>query len=133
MIQVRKTPGRRNDEKPADGYCDTSQGGACAEAQEAAGDGSRSLQEWTAARLDVTPQVARDLVFASRSITPALNDSLAGGEVSFDRAIATSRLSAAGASDRVIDLPYGHDLVGVARLTAAHRRMEPGEEQEVCV
>ncbi len=99
--------------------------------QVAANDGSRSLQEWTAARLDITPQLAGDLVTAARALTPALNDSLAAGEISFDRAVATSRLAASGAAESIVDASYGHDLVGVGRLTAAHRRMGPDDEQEV--
>lgn len=99
--------------------------------QVAANDGSRSLQEWTAARLDITSQLAGDLVTAARALTPALNDSLAAGKISFDRAVATSRLAASGAAESIVDASYGHDLVGVGRLAAAHRRMGPDDEQEV--
>ena len=45
-------------------------------AQLATHDGSRFLQEWTAARLDVTPELAKDLVHAARSITDRLENDL---------------------------------------------------------
>ena len=100
-------------------------------AQMAGRDGSRSLQEWTASRLDVTPELAGDLVTAARTIPDDLEDRLVDGEVSFDRAVATTRLVAAGASDDVVESSFGHDLLGVRRLAAAHRRMSPGEEREI--
>ena len=100
-------------------------------AQIASLDGARSLHEWTAARLDVTPETARDLITAARSIPDDVEDELSQGDVTFDRAVATTRLAATGASQEVVDAARGHDLSGVRRLTAAHRRMEPGEEHEV--
>ena len=97
-------------------------------AQLATHDGSPSLQEWTAARLDVTPEIAKDLVHAARSITDRLEDDLAEGDVTFDRAVATSRLVAAGAPQHVVESSYGFDLAGVRRLTARHRHLSPGDE-----
>ena len=99
-------------------------------AQIASLDGARSLHEWTAARLDVTPETARDLITAARSIPDDVEDELSQGDVTFDRAVATTRLAATGASQEVVDAARGHDLSGVQRLTAAHRRMEPGEQHE---
>ena len=69
-------------------------------AQVAALDGSRSLVEWTAARMDVTSEAASALVYGSRvaaehgELVKALED----GSITFDRMVATARLAAAGAS-----------------------------------
>ena len=99
--------------------------------QLATSDGSRSLQEWTAARLDVTRELAKDLVCAARTISDALEEELGGGEVTFDRAVATCRLAVAGAPETTIDASRGYDLTGVQRLTAQQRRLTPTDEQEV--
>ncbi|HSJ84598.1 MAG TPA: hypothetical protein VLA91_12350, partial [Acidimicrobiia bacterium] len=62
--------------------------------QVATGDGCRSLSEWTASRLDVSPDTAKSLVRTMRrtSHRPELREGLASGEVSFDRAEALSRI-----------------------------------------
>ena len=100
-------------------------------AQIAARDGSRSLHEWTAARLDITAKLAADLVTASRTIPDDLDNKLTVGEMSFDRAVATSHLVVAGASERLVDDSAGFDLAGVGRLAAQHRAMTPKDEVEV--
>ena len=100
-------------------------------AQTATRDGCRSLHEWTASRVDVTPETARDLVTASRTIPDDVEDSLSDGDISFDRAVATARLVAAGAPDHVVSGSDGYSLSGVRRLTATHRRMEPEDEREI--
>ena len=97
-------------------------------AQLATQDGSRSLQEWTAARLDVTPELAKDLVHAARSITDELEDDLGRGDLTFGRAVATSRLVAAGAPQHVVESSSGFDLAGVRRLTSRHSHLSPGDE-----
>ena len=79
-------------------------------AQIAARDGSRSLHEWTAARLDITAKLAADLVTASRTIPDDLDNKLTVGEMSFDRAVATSHLVVAGASERLVDDSAGFNL-----------------------
>ena len=50
-------------------------------------DGCRSLAEWTASRLDVSPETARDLARVARGAAdrPDLAAALASGEVGFDR------------------------------------------------
>ena len=98
-------------------------------AQLATQDGCRSLHEWIAARLDVTPELAKDLVHAARSITDNLEDQLGKGDVTFGRAVATSRLVAAGAPQHAVESASGFDLAGVRRLTARHRHLSPGDEQ----
>jgi len=64
-------------------------------AQVATGDGSRSLSEWTAARLDLAPDTAKTLVRTMRRLQdrPDLQERLSDGDVSFDRVEALSRIS----------------------------------------
>jgi len=94
-------------------------------------DGSRSMADWVAARLDTSTEAARQLVRAAKSLEehPQLAAALAGGRVSFDRAVATARLLAAGASSEQVEASFGFDLNGVARITARHRRMTRVSEQ----
>ncbi len=60
-------------------------------------DGCRSLQEWTAGRLDVAPETAKALVSAARALAdqPHLEERLEAGVGSFDRIVATATLAAA--------------------------------------
>jgi hypothetical protein len=53
--------------------------------QVATADGARSLSEWVAARLDLSPETAKSLVRTMRRTgdRPDLRDALACGEVSF--------------------------------------------------
>lgn len=94
-------------------------------------DGSRSMADWVAARLDTSSVTARLLVRAAKSLEeqPQLAGALAEGRVSFDRAVATARLVAAGASREQVEASYGFDLNGVARIAARHRRMTRTSEQ----
>lgn len=92
-------------------------------------DGSRSLQEWTASRLDVSASLARDLVHAARHLPDSVEDQLDHGEMTFDRSVATSRLIAAGAPDSAITAAAGFDIAGVRRLAARHRELKPSDEQ----
>lgn len=63
--------------------------------QVATADGSRSLSEWVAARLDVGPDSAKTLVRTMRRLQdrPDLQKDLATGRASYDRAEALSRIS----------------------------------------
>jgi hypothetical protein len=63
--------------------------------QVATADGSRSLAEWTASRLDVGLDTARTLVRTMRRIQDRLDlkKDLASGELTFDRVEALSRVS----------------------------------------
>jgi hypothetical protein len=96
------------------------------------GDGCRSLQEWTAGRLDVAPETAKALVAACRMLetVPTLEETLETGGGSFDRIVATARLVAAGATPERIDQSAGLDISGIRKLTAMHRRMTPATEQQ---
>jgi Domain of unknown function (DUF222)/HNH endonuclease len=63
-------------------------------AQVASADGSRSLSEWVAGRLDMSKDTAKTLVRTMRRLhdRPDLQDGLAEGAVSFDRVEALSRI-----------------------------------------
>ena len=62
--------------------------------QVATADGSRSLSEWVAARIDVAPDTAKTLVRTMRRLQdrPDLQEDLGEGRVSFDRVEALSRI-----------------------------------------
>ena len=62
--------------------------------QVATGDGCKSMSEWVAARLDLGPDSAKTLVRTMRRTASRsdLRESLASGEVSFDRVEALSRI-----------------------------------------
>ncbi|MDF1596800.1 MAG: DUF222 domain-containing protein [Acidimicrobiia bacterium] len=96
-------------------------------------DGCRSLGEWTAGRLDIAPETAKDLVTATRMLAdqPELEESLAAGRSSFDRILATARLGTAGASPRSVGLSAGLDIPGVRRLTAQQRRIPRHEGHRI--
>jgi hypothetical protein len=96
-------------------------------------DGARSLREWVAARLDVNDATARDLVFASKALPEVseVSERIERDEVSFDRAVATTKLALAGAEPATIDRSFGHDLAGVARLTGRHRGVSRRSEAHV--
>ncbi len=80
-------------------------------AQIALGDGSRSLSEWVAARLDVAPDSAKTLVRTMRRLQdrPDLGDMLASGDVTFDRVEAVSRI------------PEDHGLMEWTDVAGVHR------------
>ena len=95
-------------------------------------DGARSMTDWVTARLDVLPKTASGLVGAAKLLesAPDLAAELASGEASFDRAVATARLAAAGADPETVERSRGFDLSGVSRLTARHRRVTQRDEAE---
>jgi len=92
--------------------------------QVATGDGSRSLSEWTTARLDMRPDTAKALVQTMRRTAqrPRLRELLAAGEVSFDRVEALSRISAE------VGLLLHLDVAGV--LTEAAKRVRITAQDE---
>lgn len=94
-------------------------------------DGARSLVEWTSAKLDLAPENAQALVQASRIVTSDDSGRLGRGECSFDRALATSRLAAAGADESDVSMAAGCDIAGVRRLTARQRRFTRRDQQRV--
>ncbi len=98
-------------------------------------DGSRSLQEWVRARLDVGEHVARDLVDVARQLPEqsGLADRAANEKLSFARIAATSRLVASGADERLTELSFGHDLAGVRRLRNRRQRLTRSSEKDTFV
>ncbi len=96
-------------------------------------DGSRTMVDWTAARLDVTHDTARDLLTLARASAerPELLEPLTAGEMTADRCVATVKLAATGATDDVLEHSKGFDLNGVRRLSARHRRMTRHDERDV--
>jgi hypothetical protein len=91
-------------------------------------DGCRSMIEWIASRLDVSQSTARDLVLVAKATDTHVEHLLAKGEIGLDRAVAMVRLRLAGASDDLVSQSFGYDLAGVARLTAALKRIKSAEE-----
>ncbi len=102
-------------------------------AQVAIMDGARTMAEWVAARLDVTPETAQKLTqTAVRLIDqPSLAEDLEGGRVSFDRIVEESRLVSSGASSELVAQSRGWDLVGLRRMVARHQRLSRSGEQRV--
>jgi hypothetical protein len=49
-------------------------------------DGTRSLKEWIAGRLDIQPRNAADLAVLAKTVPGPIRDSLKAGVVSVDRA-----------------------------------------------
>jgi len=92
--------------------------------QVATADGSRSLSEWAAARLDLGIESARILVRTMRRLQdrPDLETELADGAVSFDRVEALSRI----ASD--VGLLEWADVAGVRREAAKQARISAEAE-----
>lgn len=96
-------------------------------------DGSRSLQEWTRGRLDVSAHTARNLVSAARSLPshPELVQLAADNAMSFERLVATSKLVATGADEEAVADSFQFDLAGVARLQRRYHRINRTTESEV--
>ncbi|MFQ5522846.1 MAG: hypothetical protein ACE5F5_04635, partial [Acidimicrobiia bacterium] len=91
--------------------------------QIATADGSRSMQEWVAARLDVGPDTAKKLVGTMRRTCdrPDLREALADG-VSLDRIEALSRIS------EEVGLWLAMDIAAVRREAAKRSRLTAEEE-----
>ncbi len=86
-------------------------------------DGCRSLNEWAAARLDVSPETASDLV----RLTHTDHDP---GRGSVDRRVVTVKLAEAGASESELERSFGFDISGVRRLASQRKRLTPTDERE---
>lgn len=98
-------------------------------AQIATADGCRTMTDWVSARLDINADLARQLVSLAKSIEPAAAQALTDGEATFDRAVAVTKLAAAGV-ENAYERSLGHDLAGVSRWAARHRRMTRADERE---
>jgi 5-methylcytosine-specific restriction endonuclease McrA len=91
--------------------------------QVATGDGCRSLSEWVAGRLDLSPESAKSLVRTMRRTIdrPDMREALTGG-ASFDRIEALSRI------DRPVGLLEHLDVAGVRHEAAKQTRISRDEE-----
>jgi hypothetical protein len=94
-------------------------------------DGSRSMVEWLSARLDCDHPTARRLLGLARSADAEVEERLAAGEVSVDRASAVVLLKATGAPPEEMDRSFGLDLAGVRRLTNVRTALTAGREREL--
>lgn len=86
-------------------------------------DGARSMKDWAAAKLDVSHDTAQALLTAAKA-EQLLED------VSFDRAVATARLVAAGGDEEAVEWSRRFDIARVRRLTGHYRRITRVSEQE---
>jgi hypothetical protein len=93
-------------------------------AQVATADGSRSLSEWVAARLDVSHETAMALVRTMRRVEdrPDLREALATAEATFDRVEALSRIH------EDVGLLLHTDVAGVRREAARRIRIKSEDE-----
>ena len=91
-------------------------------------DGTRSLKEWIAGRLDIAPRNAADMAVLAKAEPGAIRDSLRAGVASLDRAAATARLANTGADQDVLDRADGIAVSQIGQLAARHRHMTPHDE-----
>ncbi|HEX6298840.1 MAG TPA: hypothetical protein VF148_00035 [Acidimicrobiia bacterium] len=93
-------------------------------AQVATADGSRSLSEWVASRLDVGSDTAKTLVQTMRRLAdrPDLQEDMAEGRVSFDRVEALSRIQGD------VGLMEWADIAAVSREAAKRARIASKSE-----
>ena len=92
-------------------------------------DACRSLAEWVASRLDVAPETARALTCITRS-SNEVNEALANGSVSFDRAVELARLAVVSPHDDLVETSRAWDIAGLRRRIAHHRRITPTQEHD---
>jgi hypothetical protein len=90
-------------------------------------DGFKSIVDWTAARADVSHETARAICWTASRLTdaPEVAQSLAEGEMTFDRAQLVSRLP-----EEVRSSHEGFDLYRLRRLVAEHKRLTRKREQK---
>ena len=76
--------------------------------------GCRTLGEWVAGRLDVSPETARDLVATTRRLGDLSDvaDAVAAGVAGFDRAVAVGRFAGRDDTLDVLGVVAGFDVAG---------------------
>ena len=101
----------------------------------AASTGCRSTTEWVASRLDVSKATASDLVYAARWMKKhrRFQFRLVDGDMTFDRALATTRLAVEGADEATLEHSESLDLAGVGRLTSRQRRVSRVDERRASI
>ncbi|MDE0289446.1 MAG: HNH endonuclease signature motif containing protein [bacterium] len=93
--------------------------------------GYRNPTEMVASRLDMRRSVARELVYLAERLGDHQIDSIRYGAVSYERALAETRLAEAGASVEVIERSRDLDLGAVKRLLQSHRKMTRQDERAI--
>jgi hypothetical protein len=93
--------------------------------------GCRSLGEWVAGRLDVSPETARDLVAAAHRLEelPDVGEAVATGEIGFDRAVAVGRFAGRDDNLDLLNDMAGYDIAGIRQLAAKQRHMTRVDEE----
>jgi hypothetical protein len=86
-------------------------------------DGTRSLKEWIAGRLDMQPRNAADIAVLAKAEPGPIRDSLRVGVGTVDRAAAMARLANTGADDQTMAKAEGVGVGQVGQLAARHRRV----------
>lgn len=89
------------------------------------GDGCRSLSEWMVSRMDLTPETASRLSRLVASDCEPIAVAVAGGEISFDRAV---ELTAVDSQDPVAD-SEGLDIPRLRHHVASRRRLSRARER----
>ncbi len=89
-------------------------------------DGAKSMREWAASRLDISPETAYRLTTTARRLldAPDLARELVSGDITFDRAEATSRIPV----DSQVEALKGLDIQGLRRLASRHRRLTTADD-----
>ena len=93
-------------------------------------DGTHSLKEWIAGRLDTKPSTASDLAVLAKSEHQPIHDKLAAGEFTLDRAAETTRLANTGADAATIERSLLINVSQITQLAARQRRMTSLDETE---
>ena len=91
-------------------------------------DGTRSLKEWIAGRLDLQGRNAGDLAVLAKAEPGPIVSGLQAGVTSVDRAAATTRLANSGADQTTLERSEGVSVSQIGQLAARHRRMTPTDE-----
>src|SRR3990172_2394184 len=96
-------------------------------------DGSRTLSEWAAARMDLAPETAQKLTQTAARLLdqPDLAEELIQGRVSFDRVMEESRLISSGADLELMAQSRSWDIAGLRRVTARDQRFARRDEKRV--
>jgi hypothetical protein len=94
-------------------------------------DGCRSMREWLAGRLGQTGDTAGALTRLARSEHPEVRRLAERGELSFDQAVEADRLATVLDEKRAVEAAFTHDVAGMRRLTAHHRRISRRGERDL--
>ncbi len=93
-----------------------------------AADGCKTLREWVAGRIDMSPESASKLTSTASWLAdaPDLAEQLANGEITFDRAAALCRIPA----EERTGWNLGLDINGLRRLASRHHRTRRADDHD---